>query len=174
MSNNDKWKNKKVNLKNYVVESGKPKRELSRSWKIALTGLFLIVIPSFIMFLILGIDGWIIKSTKNLSRWGVEFPIALAIAAIQIIIVLLLVFKFKVINTEALTFLIRISLAINSFLVSSGQRPEDWYIRVLPAVGLVFLAIPIILINKAVAKSQEKQRKIKLLEEEQKNKSLLD
>ena len=24
MSNNDKWKNKKVNLKNYVVESGKP------------------------------------------------------------------------------------------------------------------------------------------------------
>jgi hypothetical protein len=39
---------------------------------------------------------------------------------------------------------------------------------------LVFLAIPIILINKAVAKSQEKQRKIKLLEEEQKNKSLLD
>lgn len=50
MSNNDKWKNKKVNLKNYVVESGKPKRELSRSWKIALTGLFLIVIPSFIMF----------------------------------------------------------------------------------------------------------------------------
>lgn len=108
------------------------------------------------------------KINKNLSRWGVEFPIALAIAAIQIIIVLLLVFKFKVFNTEALTFLIPISLAINSFLVSSGQRPEDWYIRVLPAVGLVFLAIPIILINKAVAKSQEKQRKIKLLEEEQK------
>ncbi|WP_027122444.1 hypothetical protein AB5V95_02655 [Metamycoplasma spumans] len=174
MSNNAKWKNKKINVKNYQATQQKQKRELSKSWKIALTGLFLIVIPSFLFFLFIGKDGWVINAFKDANRWSFNLPIALGILTVQLFVVSLLIWKFKVYGSEALNFLVPVALAMNSFLVTSGVDSADWYIRVLPAVGLAFIAVPILMINKAVAKKSAEKRKSKLLAEELKNKSLLD
>jgi len=44
----------------------------------------------------------------------------------------------------------------------------------LPAVGLAFLAIPVIAINRAIAKKAEKKLAIEIEENNKKNKSLLD
>ena len=63
---------------------------------------------------------------------------------------------------------------MNSFLVSSGVELSKWWIRVLPAVGLAFLAIPVIAINRFVAKRNENKLKAMLEEENKKTKSLLD
>ncbi|WP_373441142.1 hypothetical protein [Metamycoplasma equirhinis] len=172
MSNNKKWKNRKINLQSYVVSEEKPKKTLSKSWRIALTGLFLIAIPSFLMFLLIGKDGWIISNTKSFDRWAFELPIALAISAIQLMGIFLLIWRFKVFGVEALTFLVPITLAMNSFLVSSGAK--EWFLRVLPAVAIAFLAIPILIINKKIAKKIENKKLDQMLAEEKKNKSLLD
>ncbi|MBN0970508.1 hypothetical protein [Mycoplasma phocoeninasale] len=172
MSNNKKWKNKKINIKNYQVVDQKPKKQLSNSWKIALTGLLLIAIPSFLLFIFVGKDGWIFSQTKSIDRWSGELLIALGMSAIQITIVCLLVWKFKFLRPESLHFLIPITFAMNSFLVSSGV--DTWYVRVIPAVGLAFLAIPILLLTKRILKIKSQKQYAMMQEEELKNKSLLD
>ncbi|AZZ65610.1 hypothetical protein DMC14_002325 [Metamycoplasma phocicerebrale] len=173
MSNNKKWKNKKVNINNYqTLEVQKEKRTLSNSWRVALTGLFLIAIPSFLIFLLAGKDGWIISSTKTLNRWSVLLPIALAIAVVQISIVSLLALKFKVLKLSAFIFLVPVAIAMNSFLVSSGV--SEWPYRVLPAIGLAFLSIPILLIVKHVEKKKQDKLKTQIEKEERAKKSLLD
>ncbi|WP_211333774.1 hypothetical protein [[Mycoplasma] falconis] len=174
MSNNDKWKNKKINVKNYEVQAKKPRKELSKSWKIALTALFLFAIPSFLMMLFVGKDGWVFAATKDFSRWGLVFPIALIVLTVQLTILFLLIFKFKKLPVESLNFLFPIAFAMASFIVSSGVDSKDWFIRVLPAVGMALLAVPVILINKAVIKSKEKKQRAQILAEERKNKTLLD
>ncbi|TDU96661.1 hypothetical protein [Metamycoplasma hyosynoviae] len=181
MSANKKWKNKKINFDNYKSsdeKNEKVKFQLSDNWKIALIALFLIAIPSFLMFLLLGGDGWLIPATKsyilNNKRWSMLLPIALAVAIIQISVLLLLVLKFKVLKTSSLQFLIPIALAMNTFLVSSGVELGKWYIRVLPAVGFGFMFFPIMMINKEILK--KKINKSKAIEEKKEafNKSLLD
>ncbi|AWX42550.1 Uncharacterised protein [Metamycoplasma cloacale] len=171
MSNKKKWKKKKINLESYVSVETKQKPRLSKSWKIALTGLFLIAIPSFLLFVIMGKDGWIIPAAKEWGRWTIMLPVALGVATIQILVVALLL-KFKKLPIEALNFLVAISLAINSFLVSSAA--SEWYMRVLPAIGLAFVAIPIIAINTKLKQRRQKKNEIVIKEEERKNKSLLD
>ncbi|WP_045433266.1 hypothetical protein [Metamycoplasma canadense] len=173
MSNNKKWKNKKININNYqTLEIKKEKKSLSKSWKIALTGLFLIAIPSFLIFLLIGKDGWIIESTKLYHRWKTLLPIAFGIIAIQASIVGLLIFKFKVFGINGLIFLIPFSLAMASFLVSSGV--EDWPYRIMPAVGLAFLSLPILLLVKHIEKKIENKKRIEFEKQERAQKSLLD
>ncbi|WP_211333926.1 hypothetical protein [Metamycoplasma neophronis] len=172
MSNNNKWKNKKINVKSYEVTNTKPKKELSKSWKIALTGLFLIVIPSFLIFILIGKDGWVFEQFKDYNRWAFDLPIALSVFIIQMFVVSLLIWKFKVFGSEALNFLIPVALAMNSFLVSSGD--VAWFVRVLPAVGLAFVAVPVIMINKAIAKKAIEKKRAIIVAEELKNKTLLD
>ena len=149
MSNNKKWKNKKINLDTYKsaseVKKERNKKQLSMSWKISLVALFLVAIPSFLVFLIFGADGWIIPALKQMidanpwKRWAIYLPISWAIAGVQ-------------------------------FAAESGK----WWIRVLPAIGLAFLAIPVIAINRAVAKKKLRVEEQKIKEEEKKIKSLLD
>ncbi|AXE61036.1 hypothetical protein DA803_02995 [[Mycoplasma] phocae] len=172
MSNNKKWKNKKINIKNYQVVEKKPRKQLSNSWRIALTGLLLIAIPSFLLFIFVGRDGWIFPQTKSIDRWYGELLIGLAMASIQVAIVCLMIWKFKFLRPESLHFLIPISLAMNSFLVSSGV--DLWFIRVIPAVGLAFMAIPILLLTKYIIRKQNQKKFAMIQEEELKNKSLLD
>ncbi|WP_412031665.1 hypothetical protein [Metamycoplasma buccale] len=172
MSNNKKWKKRKLNLENYNPIVKKQKRQLSNSWKIALTGLFLIVIPSFILFLLIGRDGWVIQASKNFDRWAMELPIALSISIIQILVVCLLIWKFKIYGPESLNFLIPITLAMNSFMVTSGVT--QWYVRVLPAIALAFTAIIVIVINKNIAKRKLAKQEQAKKEELKKIKSLLD
>ncbi|AZG68535.1 hypothetical protein [Mycoplasma struthionis] len=174
MSNNAKWKNKKLNVNSYVEKdtTKKQKLELSSSWKIALTGLFLVVIPSFLVMVLAGNDGWVFSQTKNFNRWAVQLPIALGMFAFQFAIIALLVWKFKVLETRSISFLIPVALAMNSFIVSGNV--DAWFWRVLPAVGLALVSIPILMLHKTVNRRKlEKQRKLDL-EEEKKNKSLLD
>ncbi|VEU79018.1 Uncharacterised protein [Metamycoplasma arthritidis] len=172
MANYKKYKNRKINLEKIEQDSVKQKEPLKTSWKIALTSLFLIAIPSFLLFLLLGKDGWIFSQTKSLHRWAVEFPIALAFSIFQIGIVSLLIWKFKVLPVGAFAFLMPLSLAMNSFLVSSGVT--NWILRVLPAVGLGFVAIPIIAINKKIRENLAKKKQKIISEEEKQTKSLLD
>lgn len=184
MSNNKKWKNKKINLDTYKsaseVKKERNKKQLSMSWKISLVALFLVAIPSFLVFLIFGADGWIIPALKQMidanpwKRWTIYLPISLAIAGVQFAIISLLIWKFKVLQPSALNFLVAVVLAMNSFLVSSGAESGKWWIRVLPAIGLAFLAIPVIAINRAVAKKKLRVEEQKIKEEEKKIKSLLD
>ncbi|MCY2902846.1 hypothetical protein [Mycoplasmopsis arginini] len=173
MSNNKKWKNKKININNYqTLEIRKERKTLSNSWRIALTGLFLIAIPSFVLFILLGRDGWAFSNTKNLGRWDTLLPITFLIVILQTAVVSLLVFKFKVFGPNSFIFLVPFAIAMASFLVSSGI--EDWPYRVMPAVGLAFLSLPLLLLVKHIdKKKKEKQRKL-FEEEERTKKSLLD
>ncbi|MBN4089384.1 hypothetical protein OF364_00570 [Mycoplasma enhydrae] len=174
MSNNKKWRNKKINLANYqTLKVEKQRRSLSENWKIALTGLFLIAFPSFFVFLLVGRDGWIITSTRNLlNTWSVLLPIAIGMVLIQISVVVLLIFKFKVFKINALIFLVPIAVAMNSFIVSSGT--DNWILRVLPAVGLAFLAIPLLLLVKHIEKKKKDKLEKVVQEEEKAKRSLLD
>ncbi len=179
MSNNKKWKNKKINFetyKNSEIKNVKEKKPLSDSWKVGLTALFLIAIPSFLSFLLLGLDGWVIKETAKWtsSRWTMLLPISLSILIFQFLIISILIWGFKVLKPSSLNFLVAILFSMNSFLVSSGVEVSKWWIRVLPAVGLAFLAIPVIAINRAIAKKTEKKLAIQIEENNKKNKSLLD
>ena len=174
MSNNKKWKNKKINFetyKNSEIKNVKEKKPLSDSWKVGLTALFLIAIPSFLSFLLLGLDGWVIKETAKWTslRWTMLLPISLSILIFQFLIISVLIWGFKVLKPSSLNFLVAIL-----FLVSSGVEVSKWWIRVLPAVGLAFLAIPVIAINRAIAKKAEKKLAIQIEENNKKNKSLLD
>lgn len=178
MSKNKKWKNKKINFENYKNSDQvkKERRALSDSWKISLTALLLIAIPSFLVFLLMGADGWAIKSTTKFasSRWSLLLPVALCVAAVQSIVIALLI-KFKKLKITSLNFLVPVMCVMNSWLVSSGIETGKWFIRVLPAVGLAFLsAVIVIAINKAIAKAKIKKEKQIIIEEERKNKSLLD
>ncbi|ENY69393.1 Hypothetical protein MAU_1050 [Metamycoplasma auris 15026] len=173
MSNNKKWKNKKININNYKsFEIQRSKKELSHSWKVALISLFLIAIPSFTIFILIGKDGWAFPATKNWGRWDLLLPVALLVAIIQSAIVCLLIFRFKVIKKSTLTFLIPFAIAMSSFMVSSGT--DNWIYRVLPAVGLGLLALPILLIIKSIEKKQETKRRIEEEKLEKEQKSLLD
>ena len=90
MSNNRKWKNKKINFdsyKNSEEKNVKERKKLSDSWKIGLIALFLIAIPSFLSFLLLGNDGWVIKASKNFNRWSMLLPIAISILIVQFSII---------------------------------------------------------------------------------------
>lgn len=101
MSKNKKWKNKKINFENYKNSDQikKERRALSDSWKISLTALLLIAIPSFLVFLLMGADGWAIRSTTKFasSRWSLLLPVALCVAAVQSIVIALLI-RFKNLN----------------------------------------------------------------------------
>ena len=168
MSKNKKWKNKKINFENYKNSDQvkKERRALSDSWKISLTALLLIAIPSFLVFLLMGADGWAIRSTTRFasSRWSLLLPVALCVAAVQSIVIALLI-RFKKLKITSLNFLV----------FSSGIETGKWFIRVLPAVGLAFIsAVIVIAINKAIAKAKIKKEKQIIIEEERKNKSLLD
>ncbi|WP_330463306.1 hypothetical protein [Metamycoplasma gateae] len=173
MSNNKRWKNKKININNYkVLEVQKQKKTLSNSWKIALTGLFLIAIPTFILFILIGKDGWVIPSTAKFGRWDTLLPIAFAWVIFQSSIVCLLVFRFKVYKANSFIFLIPFAIAMASLLVSSGV--EDWPYRVLPAVGLAFLSLPALLLVKHIDKKRKDKKMLEYQQQERANKSLLD
>ncbi|ENY53805.1 hypothetical protein [Metamycoplasma alkalescens] len=173
MSNHKKWKNKKININNYQsFEIKKEKRTLSDSWKTALTSLFLIAIPSFILFLLIGKDGWIIPTTKNFARWELLLPVAILIATLQTLVACLLIFKFKALKRNSLIFLVPFAIAMSSFVVSSGA--ESWIYRVLPAVGLALLALPILLVIKKIEKNIDNKKRIELEKLEKEQKSLLD
>ncbi|PZW00549.1 hypothetical protein [Metamycoplasma auris] len=173
MSNNKKWKNKKININNYKsFEIQREKKELSHSWKVALISLFLIAIPSFIIFILIGKDSWAFPATKDFERWSFLLPVAFLVSIIQISIVCLLIFRFKVIKKSTLTFLVPFAIAMSSFMVSSGT--ENWIYRVLPAVGLGLLSLPILLIIKNIEKRQETKKKIEEEKLEKQHKSLLD
>ncbi|AWX69433.1 hypothetical protein [[Mycoplasma] anseris] len=172
MSNNKKWKKRKINIERYVASDKPARKILSDNWKIALTGLFLIAIPSLLVFLLAGKDGIVFHATKQLDRWAVMLPIALGVGIVQFAIIAALIWGFKVLKIESLNFLIAIILAMNSFIVSSDA--SVWFYRVLPAVFLAFVAIPIIAINKAVAKRKVKKVETQIQEEERRTKSLLD
>ncbi|MGX9358766.1 hypothetical protein [Mycoplasma sp. 2575] len=173
MSNNKKWKNKKININNYrTLEVQKQRKALSSSWKIALTGLFLIAIPSFILFILLGRDGWAFEITKKMERWSMLLPIAIGIVIIQTAVVSLIVFKFKVYSSSSFVFLVPFAIAMASFLVSSGV--EEWPYRVMPAVGLAFLSLPILLVFKHIEKKKKEKQKLQFEQEERAKRTLLD
>ncbi|RMA78525.1 hypothetical protein JN00_0355 [Metamycoplasma subdolum] len=168
---NRKWKNRTYNVETLKDEQPKKRRELSKTWKICLIALFLIAIPSFLVFVLFGKDGWVIPATKNLSL-GALFGMAIGLLAVQIAVIAALIWGFKVIPWDSTLMLIPIAFSMVSFIVSSGA--SAWYIRVLPAVALAFLAVILFAIKSAVEKKVTKKQQEKQQAYDRINKSLLD
>ncbi|QJG66830.1 hypothetical protein [Mycoplasma phocoenae] len=144
---------------------------LTYHWRVSIFGLFAILIPALIVYLLIGKDTLLLKYSMP---WYLILPILFVMFLAIMGLILLFIYKFKWFGLESFIFFIPIAFVMLSLTATSGMNGYYLLVRFGVGIPLIFTFFPCALVVQNIQYKQMKKLKNIQIDERQKNNSLLD